>query len=62
MITKHLGNLNKLPKFGLSTFTFKDWGVNMIPHVEKRHKGGEDYFLAKDNILVVADGVGGWAD
>lgn len=34
----------------------------MIPHPEKVHKGGEDAVFAHDNILVVADGVGGWAD
>jgi protein phosphatase PTC7 len=35
----------------------------MIPHPEKRHKGGEDaYFLSEDGqVLGVADGVGGWA-
>ena len=31
-----------------------------IPHVSKRDKGGEDAWLAQDNLLVVADGVGGW--
>lgn len=38
-------------------------GAHMIPHPEKRHKGGEDaYFLSEDGQVVgVADGVGGWA-
>jgi hypothetical protein len=38
-------------------------GAHMIPHPEKRHKGGEDaYFLSEDGqVLGVADGVGGWA-
>jgi serine/threonine protein phosphatase PrpC len=33
-----------------------------IPHPEKQWKGGEDAYFAHDNILVVADGVGGWAE
>ena len=34
----------------------------MIPHVDKRDKGGEDaYVIAQDaSCIVVADGVGGW--
>lgn len=34
----------------------------MIPHPEKAYKGGEDAMYTSDNVLVVADGVGGWAD
>ncbi len=34
----------------------------MIPHVEKAYKGGEDAFCAHDQLLSVADGVGGWAE
>lgn len=34
----------------------------MIPHPAKAHKGGEDAIFVSDNLLVVADGVGGWAD
>jgi len=33
----------------------------MIPHPEKKYKGGEDAAYADEGILVVADGVGGWA-
>ena len=33
----------------------------IIPHDEKKHRGGEDAAGASDTILVVADGVGGWA-
>jgi protein phosphatase PTC7 len=33
----------------------------MIPHPDKVSKGGEDALYANDNILAVADGVGGWA-
>lgn len=34
----------------------------MIPHPTKVKKGGEDAQFATEKILVVADGVGGWAD
>ena len=34
----------------------------MIPHPDKRQKGGEDAGLATTKYLAVADGVGGWAD
>ncbi|KAN0016229.1 hypothetical protein ACTFIU_006192 [Dictyostelium citrinum] len=39
-------------------------GVCVIPHPNKRHKGGEDaYFISLDqNVIGVADGVGGWGD
>ncbi|CAD8196302.1 unnamed protein product [Paramecium pentaurelia] len=39
-----------------------NYGSHMIPHPEKVHKGGEDALFADKKILVVADGVGGWAD
>jgi len=37
-------------------------GICMIPHIEKRDKGGEDaYLVTKDSACIaVADGVGGW--
>ena len=38
------------------------YGANNIPHHSKRYKGGEDAWVASSNILVVADGVGGWAE
>ncbi|CDW72780.1 serine threonine family 2c [Stylonychia lemnae] len=31
-----------------------------IPHIEKRHRGGEDAWIISSNLLAVADGVGGW--
>ena len=37
-------------------------GSYMIPHPEKAYKGGEDALFASENVLLVADGVGGWAD
>lgn len=33
-----------------------------IPHIEKRYKGGEDGFSISPSLIVVADGVGGWAN
>ena len=33
----------------------------IIPHDEKKHRGGEDAVATSDRFLVVADGVGGWA-
>ncbi len=36
--------------------------VNMIPHYEKRHKGGEDAYVSNERLIVVADGVGGWSE
>jgi len=32
----------------------------MNPHIEKRQKGGEDAACMTENMLCVADGVGGW--
>lgn len=44
-------------------FTYKFvYGSHMIPHPQKAYKGGEDAIFTSDNVLVVADGVGGWAD
>lgn len=34
----------------------------IIPANDKRHRGGEDSADANDTYLVVADGVGGWAN
>ena len=33
----------------------------MIPHPEKAYKNGEDAYYVRENLLCVADGVGGWA-
>ncbi len=38
------------------------WSYKLIPHMEKRDKGGEDAQFSNKNLLVVADGVGGWAN
>lgn len=34
----------------------------IIPHDDKKHRGGEDAASTIDSMLVVADGVGGWAN
>lgn len=34
----------------------------MIPHMDKRAKGGEDAYWVTDTMIAVADGVGGWAE
>jgi hypothetical protein len=39
---------------------FFRYGSALIPHVSKQAKGGEDAYVASHNLLVVADGVGGW--
>ncbi len=41
-------------------FIFKT-GICSIPHDDKRNKGGEDAFVVTPTLIVVADGVGGWA-
>ena len=35
--------------------------MNITPHPDKVGKGGEDALLASHDLMVVADGVGGWA-
>jgi protein phosphatase PTC7 len=37
-------------------------GVHLNPHIAKRAKGGEDAVSLTDNMISVADGVGGWAE
>ena len=31
-----------------------------IPHYKKRERGGEDGWISAENMIAVADGVGGW--
>lgn len=33
----------------------------MIPHPDKANKGGEDSYFVHENVVAVADGVGGWS-
>ena len=45
---------------GERRYEFKlGWGS--APHPDKVWKGGEDAFYVSKNILIVADGVGGWS-
>ena len=37
-------------------------GVFLNPHHQKKHKGGEDAAAITQNMVAVADGVGGWAE
>ena len=37
-------------------------GVYLNPHIQKRDKGGEDAAALTQNVIAVADGVGGWAE
>jgi serine/threonine protein phosphatase PrpC len=41
-------------------FNIFNSGIYLNPHFEKRKKGGEDAASLADNMLAVADGVGGW--
>lgn len=34
----------------------------MLPHPSKLDKGGEDAFYVHENVVAVADGVGGWTN
>jgi len=45
---------------GVSSKYFR-FAASNIPHISKKEKGGEDAWVASHNLLVVADGVGGWA-
>ena len=38
-----------------------NFGLCMLPHQDKKHKGGEDASVANGELLCVCDGVGGWA-
>ena len=46
---------------GISNRYFR-YSASNTPHASKRQKGGEDAWVAAANLLVVADGVGGWAN
>ena len=49
------------PDGGVSNRYFR-FGAKNIPHPDKLHKGGEDAWVAQSDLIVVADGVGGWAN
>lgn len=61
-------NLTKNDKPTFHSFNYSNidrkssliYGSFSIPHCKKKKKGGEDYHIAEDHLLVVTDGVGGW--
>jgi protein phosphatase PTC7 len=73
-LNNHIGanhNIWKQNVYGRAFSTKKDEvltknrfkaGVYINPHYAKRHKGGEDAACLSENMLSVADGVGGWAE
>ena len=60
-VTKHFLKKRSLAREHLNRNHF-NFGSFMIPHPEKAYKGGEDACYADTRCLVVADGVGGWAE
>lgn len=64
MIAKRLERIAHVFRFSAEKkfrYSF-DYASHMIPHPAKAYKGGEDAIFTSKNVLVVADGVGGWAD
>ena len=51
---------NKMEKQVTKRFSMAS-GSSNIPHYKKIKTGGEDSFLVCEDLLMVADGVGGWA-
>ena len=47
---------------GIANANIFNSGLHMNPHFAKKAKGGEDAACILDNLLAVADGVGGWAE
>ena len=47
---------------GIAIFQLYLSSFYVLPHMQKRHKGGEDAAVLTDRVLAVADGVGGWAE
>lgn len=50
-----------------SSFNFSSkhkfkFGAVKVPHFSKKDKGGEDAYAAAEEMICVADGVGGWND
>lgn len=39
-----------------------NYAARNIPHPDKAFRGGEDAWAAQSDLLIVADGVGGWED
>ena len=47
---------------GGSSNRYFRYAASNVPHPDKADKGGEDAWVADETLLVVADGVGGWAN
>ena len=58
--SRHPRQLQQLRLSHPHRFAFVHKSV-IIPHDSKLHRGGEDSATTSPNLLVVADGVGGWA-
>lgn len=43
-----------------SQANFLKAAVKNIPNINKAYKGGEDSHIVTENLIAVADGVGGW--
>ena len=56
-IVKALINKNQIKPQKIFNF-----GSSNIPHFQKRLKGGEDAWCAQNDLIIVADGVGGWSN
>ena len=56
-----LGQVKPMTLVSTNKWKF-NFGSYMIPHPDKKDKGGEDAFYADDRVLSVADGVGGWVE
>ena len=50
-----------MKQFKPTSHNYFHYGVCINPHYTKRDKGGEDAVVTGNNLLAVADGVGGWA-
>ena len=60
---KTFGFLALLAGLANATFQPKAYFLSktiIIPHDDKKYRGGEDAAASDDNMLIVADGVGGW--
>ena len=53
-------NNNNIVKTNINQYRFVHKTV-IIPHDDKKFRGGEDSASTSDHMLIVADGVGGWA-
>lgn len=55
-----IGSHPKVQKSSSYQRMYFRYGSSNIPHFKKREKGGEDAWFVEEDMMVVADGVGGW--